>query len=949
MPELLHPGVYVQEVPSQIKSIEGVSTSTAAFVGVAERGPVGKATLVTSFREYRNRFGGFIENSFLTYSVLNFFENGGNKCYIVRVVGEGAKSASVKLCDRERIAHTGSTISDIYPSIVAEPIIIVKASSPGLWGNNIDVEIQDDTTEPENLFKIIVKLEEDVVETWGGLCMSKGNPNYIENVLGPGQSKYIEVERIESETTATPGVLLSNVLDDQAKNLSDPNDPKIPILKLEIVTTGTAVSTTVQIEKANNGKLIAESIQKNVIESAPSGVNESDKIAFEEFRCIYVETKDGGRYILVSGFEGKDSEIEVVQAQPSDTQIDVGVRLKLLNSQETRINGQDLQCGTSISENEPLSILGNNKKISFNLNQDGIQIISLEDGLSTGDTIADDIQSKIRTSASLRKQPNNQEAYEKFEASYSAQYLLTFGEVSANVNIQFTDANLGSSLRINKLIELKPSTSTVGRTLLSDSIKNQRPISSFRGENPRTLVLQYQTTGDFIDLQVMDFSEEFETGKTIAEALQEKLRELSNHLDDSNNDEKLIIEALHNIDIQYEAYYSLKSTVVRTSGETGKIVGPISSVEILPYSNQQDDAAIDLKLGLTNGGKEQNGSAMLRPEIGEYHLGDHSHGGAVTDVESGDDGMAPKETDYTGNNGIKTLDIVDDFSLLAVPGMGSKSIVSAGLSYCANRSLNDCFFIADMGSGGKVGSPGFDPVNNPLIDSRDKARDFVKSLPVKNSYGAIYFPWIESSDPIGSGRNPKRLLPPSGYIAGLYAKTDSTRGVWKAPAGTEVKLGGTTLPPLRLVTAISDTDQDFLNPIKVNVIRAFPAAGTVVWGSRTLSSDSSWRYVPVRRMAIYLRVSIYNGIQWAVFEPNDEGLWSSLRLNINSFMMRLFRDGAFQGSSAKDAFFVKCDSNTTTQDDIDAGVVNILVGFAPLKPAEFVVVKISQKAGQQNV
>jgi uncharacterized protein len=149
----------------------------------------------------------------------------------------------------------------------------------------------------------------------------------------------------------------------------------------------------------------------------------------------------------------------------------------------------------------------------------------------------------------------------------------------------------------------------------------------------------------------------------------------------------------------------------------------------------------------------------------------------------------------------------------------------------------------------------------------------------------------------------------------------------------------------RLAAELTDVEHGNLNPLGVDVIRRFAGSGVVVFGARTVTSDAEWRYVPVRRMAIMLRVSIYNGIQFAVFEPNDEPLWAQLRLNIGAFMMTLFRQGAFQGSTASDAFFVKCDGESTAQVDIDAGVVNVLVGFAPLKPAEFVVVKISQQAG----
>jgi phage tail sheath protein FI len=210
-------------------------------------------------------------------------------------------------------------------------------------------------------------------------------------------------------------------------------------------------------------------------------------------------------------------------------------------------------------------------------------------------------------------------------------------------------------------------------------------------------------------------------------------------------------------------------------------------------------------------------------------------------------------------------------------------------------------------------------------------------------YGAIYYPWVWSADPIGTGRNPKILLPPSGFMAGIYARTDNSRGVFKAPAGTEAGVSGA----IAVATTVSDAEQDQLNPIKVNVIRTVPGSGIVVWGTRTIGSDAEWRYIPVRRVAIFLRTSIYYGIQWAVFEPNDVGLWASLRLNIRSFMLTQFRAGAFQGSKPDDGFFVKVDSDTTTQADIDNGVVNILVGFAPLKPAEFVVLRLQQKVNQQ--
>ena len=185
--------------------------------------------------------------------------------------------------------------------------------------------------------------------------------------------------------------------------------------------------------------------------------------------------------------------------------------------------------------------------------------------------------------------------------------------------------------------------------------------------------------------------------------------------------------------------------------------------------------------------------------------------------------------------------------------------------------------------------------------------------------------------------------------AGVFARTDAQRGVWKAPAGTDASLNGVR----ELTIRVNDLENGQLNPLGVNCLRTFPVIGNVVWGARTLRGAdqlaSEWKYIPVRRLALFLEESLYRGIKWVVFEPNDEPLWAQIRLNVGAFMHNLFRQGAFQGTTPRNAYFVKCDKETTTQNDIDRGIVNILVGFAPLKPAEFVIIKLEQLAGQVQV
>ncbi len=302
-------------------------------------------------------------------------------------------------------------------------------------------------------------------------------------------------------------------------------------------------------------------------------------------------------------------------------------------------------------------------------------------------------------------------------------------------------------------------------------------------------------------------------------------------------------------------------------------------------------------------------------------------GGADGDVLKPDDPAFDTALDFTNAvNGIFLLDRIDLFNLLCVPGETGTTTLQALQKFCRDRRA---FLIADCAQDatfdGLVAGPG-----NVTGDDAINA--------------AFYFPWLVAPDPLQQNRPGE--FPPCGFIAGLYARTDTQRGVWKAPAGSDASLTGVIGPKLRL----TDDENGVLNPKAINCIRSFPVYGTVAWGARTLQGnderDSEWKYVPVRRTALFIEETLHRATQWVVFEPNDEPLWAQIRLNIGAFMHDLFRQGAFQGSTPKDAYFVKCDRETTTQTDIDRGVVNIVVGFAPLKPAEFVVIQLQQIAGQ---
>lgn len=282
-----------------------------------------------------------------------------------------------------------------------------------------------------------------------------------------------------------------------------------------------------------------------------------------------------------------------------------------------------------------------------------------------------------------------------------------------------------------------------------------------------------------------------------------------------------------------------------------------------------------------------------------------------------------------GRTGIEALAKVDLFNLLVLPdeaGSGP-SVLAAAATFCERHRA---MLITDL--------PEY---RGSVADAREwvTGSDAPKSANV-----AAYFPRPNIPDPLRDYR--PRQMGGAGAIAGLFARTDGTRGVWKPPAGTEAGLRG----PVGFSPTLTNEENGLLNPLGLNANRALPVYGNVVWGARTLvgadAMANQWKYVPVRRTALYIEESLFRGTQWVVFEPNDEPLWAQIRLNVGSFMHGLFRRGAFQGASPRQAYLVKCDSETTTQADIDLGIVNILVGFAPLKPAEFVVIKLAQLAGQ---
>ena len=330
--------------------------------------------------------------------------------------------------------------------------------------------------------------------------------------------------------------------------------------------------------------------------------------------------------------------------------------------------------------------------------------------------------------------------------------------------------------------------------------------------------------------------------------------------------------------------------------------------------------------------EEVKGAATLVPAKGTRVALAGGAGSAAPAVPQAAVPVQISASDYVGDTADRTgfagLEAIEDVTMLCVPDLmaayerdavdldGVKAVQLAMIAHCELMADRVAILDAPPGLGAQ------------------QVRDWrVDVAGYDSKYAALYWPWVKVLDPV-KGR--PTLIPPSGYVAGVWARSDETRGVHKAPANEVVR------GVIDLDTNITRGEHDRLNPVAVNCIRSFPGQGIRIWGARTLSSDPEWRYLSVRRLFNFVEKSILDGTNWVVFEPNDRFLWAAVRRTITMFLRRVWRSGALYGRTPEEAFFVKCDEENNPQEDRDAGILTVDVGIAPVKPAEFIVFRVSQ-------
>lgn len=875
-----YPGVYIEEIPSGVRTITGVATSIAAFIDYFIKGPVNKAVQILNMGDFNREFGGLDTNSEASYGIQQFFYNGGTGAWVVRVVSGSVAAAKVE-------------ISNTIPA--AGVPITVTSISEGEWGNNLRIEIDPTAPAADEFNLMVTELEiegqkSSVVrqEIFRNLSMDDSRPNHVVKVINDANmgSKLIQVTANGTEPPVANGTLSGG-------HTSKPEIPESPSVTVTIGTGGdddvsatASLIFTDELPRQQPYTRIASALQSAIRRAVPNNPTFAgatvEAFTTEESgttkHCFRVLTGPGNplNRVRFTNFNGNETA--------SNLLLTTGVTKRTATISGVHTENPDF--------------LDENPKINAEIN--GIsQEVTIE-GLPAGaGTSLKDIAQKLQTAISG---VDATEFNDVIVVADGDKRLVVLAGDSAS---EFGFENAPSDTTAD-ILKLTGDAVINRKSTLSDN--HSGPINL---PTPRELEVMVDGTTKTATLEFPSDLDSFSL-ELIAPVLQTAIRAA----DPSNS---LFNDAL----------------VVATGDQLIVLPGGDDPSAVISFANTGASTAADILL-LTPG-------RVSTVNLQEYTLG----GGAVSDTAQksgarGENGDPPDEAAIIGDSdskeGIYALKEVDIFNLLCIPrtaisqlngGLSNpKAVIDVAQTFCEERRA---FLLIDTPQG---------------VDEVDEIKNIMANT-TRHRNAAIYYPRVKIPDPLDNYH--LRSVGASGTIAGLFARTDATRGAWKAPAGTEAVLRNVA----ELDDVLTDAENGKLNERAINCLRRFPNYGLVCWGSRTLEGSdqtpSEWKYVPVRRVALYIEESLYRGTQWVVHEPNDEPLWGQIRLNIGAFMHTLFRQGAFQGRTRREAYLVKCDRETTTQDDINRGVVNIVVGFAPLKPVEFVIIKIQQLAGQIQI
>jgi phage tail sheath protein FI len=1001
--------VYVEEVDTGDKPIEGVSTSTAGMVGVTTRGPVANPTLVTSVADFRRVFGGRLDYhdypgiSYLPLAIEGFFNNGGKRVYVVRVLPDTAVYAANHLFDRGDGAVKWTTT---LASVAAKGDSVILVDTPPTPGPTDWFAIIDDSTRAE------------FVQAQPARTIGLGTPVVFDVAVGAavagysllpnGAPKTLAAAAHANDTTiqvsdiagiavndvvligAVPGQELAQV--QVAIPANPPAQPNALLVLYTALAYDHPLAANVQPETTNLVGTTTAAVEVSPGWRLLAVADRTQLPASGDAISIGAAPNQEWHFFFDSGVVTTSTPLDFVH--PAGSQVVVATLTDVAAPADRNITADASPGDTSLTLSDRANIVqhtvlrlgpaaGPNEYVVVHATPGGgpgpVQLSSPIRSTYTHGTaaavahVANDTTAAAAASTVLVRpaHPNEQ-----------GLYLLDAGAFPANTLIRIGVGDLTEYRMTAAAPRIVPVTLTTpvmsghaagasarGRSVTAtvqaidrgswgnclrvrcaddDPILDTAPAENKAVGSPN---LQLQSASGIEPGTILEFYTG--TGATLASQLVQKVSGRNGntvHFDPPGlgaavntgmrvrtREFKVTAECLHfnPRTLQTVVAAGMSETIRQLSMDPRhsryfqKAIGPIPAV--IDGQSDGESSLIRVADRLTTAAAQT--TIRLGPDTFALWLagGDDDVGGIVDTTFIGNDDLDPSK-----RTGIYALKNIDEISIIAVPGQSAPAVQEAVITHC--ELMRYRVGVLDSGP-------------QDTFQTVQQHRDLFDS-----KYAALYYPWLEIEDPFPA--NPRvpgsLLLPPSGHVVGIYARTDINRGVHKAPANEVVQaiddLGIYAGAQIKQMHVLKE-QQDILNPRNINVIRDFRdhGRGLRVWGARCITSDPDWRYINVRRLFCFLERSLDIGTQWVVFEPNDERLWARVRQSVSSFLTDVWRSGALMGKRPQDAFFVKCDTTTMTQGDIDNGRLIMLIGIAPVRPAEFVIIRIGQWAGGSMV
>ncbi len=980
MSTFTYPGVYIEELSSGVHTITGVATSIAAFVGWAPQGPVTEATMVESWADYQAQFGGLDARSLLGYAVNQFFSNGGQQAYIVRLVWNTTLTAAPATypvpAATAVAAGLGSASTEITASVgsiaskpaqlsvgakVLESITIAPGNLPPIpLGASVTFTANGNYSDgSQSALSTVTWTSSDtnvMAFTGGGTAQAQSTPG---TAILTAQSGFITGT---ITVTVTQAAILSILLAPSAVTLA---------LGQTQPATGPALGPTQQMTATAN---YADGTTQDVTALGTWTSSATASVAVPVNGLVIAGTTSGSSNVSVACLGVTSNLVAVTIGAAAVTAIAIQQTAPVLTVGQTM---PLTALATSSDSATPAAIAGSwvssNTSVATILGSSvtsvsaGVTTITLTAGSMTASTT---LTVTSATLSSISFTPVNPTVAQGLTLQLKALGFYSDGtsaDLTTIVDWQppgSGDATVNpiSGIGIVTGVNVDPAatiTATTGWLPLTPPPLNPLTVNvAVTNAVLQSISLSPSSLVSILPGQTQQFTATLNySGATTPPPPTVQWNSSAPSVATINNTGLASAVAAGGSLTLWASNpgvwgntLSVSVTPSPTAGRFGLLVqqttpsGTLQTLESYPGLSVSPTDAYYVVTVIDNDSNYLtfiNPANPLGPPVAPTAT--PSPTAAPVALTGGADGSVLKpatdgnfETAMLSNAtaGVYLLDRVSIFNLLCIPAETDAPTISTLQQYCWTKRA---FYIVDswqlattsgLQTTGPVGST---------------------TGPITGQYSinsAFYFPWVEAPDPLFGGR--ATYFPPCGFVAGIYAATDASRGVWKAPAGIDASLTGV----LGLKYNLTDLENGQLNIQGINCLREFKVYGDVVWGARTLQGNdqagSEWKYIPIRRLALFIESSLYDGTQWVVFEPNDEPLWGQIRLNVGTFMQGLFLQGAFQGTTPQQAYFVKCDSDNNPQSSIDQGIVNILVGFAPLYPAEFVVIQIQQMAGQSS-